>query len=411
VTDCLKVQQFIFPNPFMEVRLMVPTPASFTSPSPYLTAARKEKWRCADGMKINRLVGADGSDCMITSTQARGHYGKFRYGLDSQRHPCAVKEFRLRACANPTKRTTQPSSLQAIEAEICAIKKFGGPLQLRGALYVKGKVYLLTRLFAGSLLELRNSVNGSPQPFMLRYLLQHIAARLSEEHACGWLHGDVKPDNILFRADGMLCLCDFGMSREARFSATTQDMALRGTYGFMAPEYLDSGQSNCAYDIFALGMVLADFVAPQLRPRATSQAELRNLSLALQQWRSYAIQAEPRQLRGHRFGQASFRWEKVHRDWDAYFTAFYRVDPQLCSYVVLNLLHPQPQARPSAAMLQKVGCSLLAQQPGGVSAMQQVCSAAAQGTGTRQHLLQRLDLFRRSTLLHGGEDGGTQGGV
>jgi serine/threonine protein kinase len=378
---------------------MVPAPASFTSPSPYLTAARKEKWRCADGMKIDRLVAADGSDCMMTATQARGHYGKFRYGLDSHRHPCAVKEFRLRPCANPTKRTTQPSSLQAIEAEICAIKKFGGPLQLRGALHLEGKVYLLTRLFAGSLLELHNSLNAAPQPFMLRYLLEHITARLTDEHACGCLHGDIKPDNILFRADGTLCLCDFGMSREAHLSATTQDGSLRGTYGFMAPEYLNSGRSDCAYDIFALGMVLADFVAPQLRPRAANQQELRDLSAALQQWRSYAIQAKPRQLRGHKMGQAPFRWEQVHRQWDAYFTAFYQVDPQLCSYVVLNLLHPRPQARPTAAQLQGVGRTLLAQQPSATAAMQQVCSAAAQGTGKRQFLLRRLDLFRRTTGL------------
>ncbi|MEU1290616.1 protein kinase [Kitasatospora sp. NPDC005856] len=67
---------------------------------------------------------------------------------------------------------------------------------------------------------------GDPGPTFAeagRYLVQ-IAEALAHLHAAGWVHGDLKPGNVLLMADGTVRLADFGL--------TTQ---IEGTHGYAPP--------------------------------------------------------------------------------------------------------------------------------------------------------------------------------
>ncbi|MDQ1293062.1 MAG: hypothetical protein QG608_943, partial [Actinomycetota bacterium] len=55
-------------------------------------------------------------------------------------------------------------------------------------------------------------------------LIAGIAEALAHLHAAGWVHGDVKPSNVLLMADGSVRLTDFGLAAE-----------LDGTHGYQPP--------------------------------------------------------------------------------------------------------------------------------------------------------------------------------
>jgi len=90
-------------------------------------------------------------------------------------------------------------------------------------------------------------------------LLATVAEGLHEAHRQGIVHRDVKPANILVRADLSPVLIDFGLARDqqVRVSLTASGVAL-GTLGYMAPEQLgrDPGAVDARTDVYALGLVL-----------------------------------------------------------------------------------------------------------------------------------------------------------
>lgn len=112
-------------------------------------------------------------------------------------------------------------------------------------------------------------------------LVAEIADALSAAHGMGVLHKDLKPANVLVRLDDAgrpgIVLSDFGSGRAldpGRFAAlgiTGFDGALTGpgetsgTALYQAPELLEGGAPTVQADIYALGVVLFQFVTGDFR--------------------------------------------------------------------------------------------------------------------------------------------------
>lgn len=88
-------------------------------------------------------------------------------------------------------------------------------------------------------------------------LIAKIASALSAAHAKGIIHRDVKPGNILFRADGTPLLSDFGIAKRLTGDADlTSTGMFVGSPNYMAPEQSDIGPLDGRTDIYALGVIL-----------------------------------------------------------------------------------------------------------------------------------------------------------
>ena len=98
----------------------------------------------------------------------------------------------------------------------------------------------------------------------------------------GMVHRDVKPDNIMFAADGSAKLTDLGISRFSYGSdvAATQANGMVGTPAYMAPEQmLDAHAVDIRADIYSLGIVMYEMITGH-RP-TEGQNAMRTLAKAI----------------------------------------------------------------------------------------------------------------------------------
>ncbi|RZL00514.1 MAG: HAMP domain-containing protein [Rubrivivax sp.] len=101
----------------------------------------------------------------------------------------------------------------------------------------------------------------------LSLLLQPLLDGLSVVHAAGFLHRDIKPDNIQVRqSDGSLVLLDFGSARQAVGASEQADIAV--TPGYAPIEQYEDGHQGAWTDIYAFGATLYWLVTGKKPPDA-----------------------------------------------------------------------------------------------------------------------------------------------
>ena len=99
---------------------------------------------------------------------------------------------------------------------------------------------------------------GGPLPADgVRALGAGLAEGLAAIHACGLVHRDLKPGNVILAPDGPRII-DFGIARAAdATTGLTSTGVVVGTFAYMPPEQLRGEVAGTASDVFALGGVLA----------------------------------------------------------------------------------------------------------------------------------------------------------
>ncbi|MGW2215968.1 protein kinase domain-containing protein [Nonomuraea sp. NPDC001684] len=83
-----------------------------------------------------------------------------------------------------------------------------------------------------------------------------LAEGLAAVHACGMVHRDLKPGNVILAEDGPR-LIDFGIARALDATSHTQTSTVLGTAAFMSPEQAMGREVGPPSDVFSLGCVLA----------------------------------------------------------------------------------------------------------------------------------------------------------
>lgn len=87
----------------------------------------------------------------------------------------------------------------------------------------------------------------------LRDIFRQMLQGLEQVHAVGVVHRDVKPENFLFTPDGVIKLCDFGLSMNSGIVGVRGE---HGTLPFMAPEMLSGMAYGTEVDIWSMGAIV-----------------------------------------------------------------------------------------------------------------------------------------------------------
>jgi tetratricopeptide (TPR) repeat protein/tRNA A-37 threonylcarbamoyl transferase component Bud32 len=122
-----------------------------------------------------------------------------------------------------------------------------------------------------------------------------VGEALSEAHARGVIHRDIKPQNVIITPRGQVKVLDFGLARVARAEETTSPEAktitqlteegyIVGTVAYMSPEQLKGQAVDTRSDLFSLGVMLYECAAGRPPFTGTSKIEIS----------SKVLQVEPR---------------------------------------------------------------------------------------------------------------------
>ncbi|WP_218009895.1 serine/threonine-protein kinase [Actinomadura kijaniata] len=115
--------------------------------------------------------------------------------------------------------------------------------------------WLVMELVRGRSLQERLSA-GPMSPAEGAALGRGVLAALRAAHEAGICHRDVKPANVLLRADGTPALTDFGIAVLEDASRVTATGGLVGSPEYIAPERLHGEEGNPASDLWSLGMLM-----------------------------------------------------------------------------------------------------------------------------------------------------------
>uniref|UniRef100_UPI000D1A1B3E serine/threonine-protein kinase n=1 Tax=Streptomyces glaucescens TaxID=1907 RepID=UPI000D1A1B3E len=179
-----------------------------------------------------------------------GGMGKVYVGQDRAGTVAAVKVLRPELAHDQN--LSQRFVREALAAQ--AVRSTGVAAVL-GAQTEGGRPWIATEFLAGLTLDEAVGKYGPLDEERLRALATSIARTLTDVHTAGFIHRDLKPQNIVLTATGPR-LIDFGIARPEHGLTLTTTGQIPVTPGYGAPEQVLGRRAAPAADVFSLGAVL-----------------------------------------------------------------------------------------------------------------------------------------------------------
>jgi tetratricopeptide (TPR) repeat protein len=177
---------------------------------------------------------------------------------------------------------SEPRRVERFRREARALAALSHPnlLEVHDVGSSNGLDYVVTELLEGD--SLRAAIPPSGLPWQKVVEIGAAAAEgLAAAHGRGIIHRDLKPENLFLTADGRVKILDFGLASmddefeiDGNSPTVTEDGAILGTAGYMAPEQLRGQPASAQSDIFSLGCVLYEIASGRRAFIGNTGAEL-----------------------------------------------------------------------------------------------------------------------------------------
>ncbi|MGW6686844.1 Stk1 family PASTA domain-containing Ser/Thr kinase [Streptomyces sp. NPDC054961] len=133
--------------------------------------------------------------------------------------------------------------------------------------------YLAMEYVSGCTLRDLLRERGALQPRAALDILEPVLAALGAAHRAGFVHRDMKPENVLIGDDGRVKVADFGLVRSVD-AVTNTTGSILGTVSYLAPEQIQNGITDTRVDVYACGVVLYEMLTGAKPHTGTNPAQV-----------------------------------------------------------------------------------------------------------------------------------------
>lgn len=179
-------------------------------------------------------------------------------------HKSSLKKVALKLVVKPLAvETTSPDfiSLQSLkdEVKIQRTLRHDNILRLLACFDTDTQVVFVSELCEADLLQLLKKNGKFPEP-TVHSITQQLVSGLKYLHDNGYIHRDLKLQNILLGLDGKYRICDFGFTKH--IDKDMKLVSVKGTPIYMAPELIKEEPYTIVVDLWALGIILFEVIRP-----------------------------------------------------------------------------------------------------------------------------------------------------
>jgi serine/threonine protein kinase len=120
-------------------------------------------------------------------------------------------------------------------------------------------VYIAMEYFSGG--DLKTRIEAGIEPEQVVTIFAQMVKGLEAIHATGVVHRDLKPQNIMFRADDSLAILDFGIAKIAsEETQLTEHGQVFGTPYYMSPEQGTGSKLDARSDLYSAGVIFYEML-------------------------------------------------------------------------------------------------------------------------------------------------------
>ena len=211
-----------------------------------------------EGFRYIRSMGVLAPGTLFGGCRIEGVVGRGGMGVVYRAHQLDLdRDVALKVIAPELVEHPQSRNRFLTEARAAGAVEHPNVVPIHGVGIADGQAYLVMRYVAGDNLRTVVHRQGALTATHAAAITERLGDALDAIHRAGYVHRDVKPQNVMIDESGHVYLSDFGLAKEAlATTGLTKSDQWVGTLDYVAPEQIRGHRVDARTDVYALGGVL-----------------------------------------------------------------------------------------------------------------------------------------------------------